>query len=114
MRDSQVYTIQGREVSLPVVVREATSGAATYVVDAAAARRLLPGEEIDVVELLPGKALLSIAVIDYKNNDLGDYNEVSIALFVRERQAPKGPPKQADIGIDDLETRRSSIRSAHL
>ena len=86
------YVFQGRSVTLPCIVREAASGAATYLVDASAARRLLPGPELDVVELLPGRALLSLACIDYRDNDLGDYDEISIALFVRERSAPRGVP----------------------
>jgi hypothetical protein len=79
------YVFQGREVTMPVVVREASSAAATYLVNASAARRLLPGPELDVVEVFPGQALFSVACIDYVDNDLGDYNEVSLALFVRER-----------------------------
>ncbi len=79
------YVFQGRRVTFPVEVRDAASGAATYLVRSAAARRLLPGEELDVVEILPGQTLLSIAIIDYRDNDLGDYNEVSIAFFVRRR-----------------------------
>ena len=77
------YSIQGRTVEMPVVVRDATSCAVTYLVNAKAARRLLPGDEIELVELLPGRALLNLAVIEYRDNDLGDYNEVSIAFFVR-------------------------------
>jgi hypothetical protein len=87
---SPVHWIQGREVRLPVVVRHATSGSATFLVSAAAARRLIRGEGIDVAEVLPGRALCSIAVIDYADNDLGDYHEVSIALFVRPGGGP-GP-----------------------
>jgi hypothetical protein len=86
------YVFQGREVTMPVMVRDASSMAATYVVDAAAARTLLPGPELDVVEVLPGRALFSIAAIDYVDNDLGDYDEVSLALFVRLRgEAPLVP-----------------------
>lgn len=77
------YVFQGREVVLPVVVRDASSFAATYLVDAAAGRALLRGPELDVVEVLPGRALASVACIDYVDNDLGDYHEVCIALFVR-------------------------------
>jgi hypothetical protein len=86
------YVFEGREVTMPVVVRDASSVAATWLVDAAAARRLLPGAELDVLEPLPGRALLSLACIDYVDNDLGDYDEVSIALFVRERGAAAGIP----------------------
>jgi hypothetical protein len=90
--DARRYVFQGRPVTMPVVVRDAASGAATYLVAADAARRLLPGPELEVVELLPGRALFSIACIDYRDNDLGDYNEVSLALFVRERRAPARLP----------------------
>lgn len=86
------WIFDGREVRMPVVVRDAASGAATYLVSAAAARRLLPGPELDVVELLPGRAVLTIACIDYRDNDLGDYNEVSLALFVRRRDERAGVP----------------------
>src|SRR5262245_49621589 len=86
------YVIEGRRVTMPVVVRDATSAAATFLVNAAAARRLLPGPELDVVELLPGRALFSIACIQYRDNDLGDYNEVSLAFFVRRRDEPRGVP----------------------
>jgi len=86
------YVFQGRPVTMPVVVRDASSAAATYLVSTAAARRLLPGPELEPVELLPGRALFSIAAIDYRDNDLGDYNEVSLAFFVRERGAPRGMP----------------------
>lgn len=84
--------IQGRRVEYPVTVRDAASASATYVVDAAAARALLPAPDLDVVEILPGRALFSLACIDYVDNDLGDYNEVSLALFVREKSAPRGVP----------------------
>lgn len=86
------YVFQGREVALPCVVRAATSGNATFLVDAAVARSLLPGDEVELAEPWPGRALCSIACIDYQENDLGDYDEVSIAFFVRPRGAPKGVP----------------------
>ena len=91
-RSVNATVIQGRRVEFPVVVRHASAGSATYLVSARAARALLPGQELEVAEVLPGRALCSLAIIDYKDNDLGDYNEVSIALFVRPRGAPKGIP----------------------
>ena len=87
-----VYVIQGQRVELPVVVRDASSGAATYAVSAAAARKLLPNDDLELLEPWPGRALCSIAVIAYGDNDLGKYNEVSIAFFVRRRGTPRGLP----------------------
>ncbi len=86
------YIFQGREVTFPVVVRDAASASATYLVPTDRAGQLLPGEEFELVELLPGRALFSIACIDYRDNDLGDYNEVSLALFVREKGRPTRVP----------------------
>src|SRR5207253_7729403 len=48
------------------------------------------------VELLPGRALFSIAAIEYRDNDLGDYHEVSLAFFVRERRV--SPPAVPYLG----------------
>jgi hypothetical protein len=86
------HIIQGREVAMPLVVRDAAAGAVSFLVSARAARAMLPGDAYEVVEILPGRALLSLAAIDYRDNDLGDYNEVSIAFMVRERGAARGIP----------------------
>lgn len=86
------FEIQGRRVTLPVVVRDASNASATFLVPSEAARRWIPDGALEVAELLPGQAMLSIAAIDYRDNDLGDYDEVSLALFVRERGAKRGWP----------------------
>jgi len=80
------YVFEGRKVELPVVVRDASSASATYVVSARAARAMLP-DDLVPAEIAPGRALFSIAAIEYRDNDLGDYNEISLAFFVRERNA---------------------------
>ena len=89
---SSVYVIQGREVRLPVEVRDASAGVATFVVPSSAARRLIPHDGLDVAEILPGRTLCSLAAIVYRDNDLGRYNEVSITFFVRERVAARRVP----------------------
>jgi hypothetical protein len=70
---------------MPCVVRDACAATATWMVSSAAAQALLPGAELQVAEIAPGRGLLSIACIEYRDNDLGDYNEVSVAIFVRKR-----------------------------
>ena len=81
------YEIQGQTVKLPVVVRDAASGNAMYLVDAAAVARLLPGDAFEVLEAAPGKTQLILGMIDYRDNDLGDYNEVAVIFFVKPRGA---------------------------
>jgi hypothetical protein len=80
------YEIAGRTVTMPVVVRDASAGTAMFEVDAGAARALLPagaGEAFTVVESSPGCSQLALATIDYRDNDLGDYHEVGVTLFVQ-------------------------------
>jgi hypothetical protein len=85
------YQIQGRRVTMPVVVRDASAGVATWLLPSRAARRLVP-DAFEVAEVLPGRTPVAIAVIDYRDNDLGDYDEVSITFFVRPRGARRGIP----------------------
>jgi len=86
------YAFLGRTVTLPVEVRDASAATAAFAVDAAAARRWLPDDTLDVAEIWPGRALLTLGAIDYRDNDLGDYDEISILLFVRERAAGRRSP----------------------
>ena len=81
------YTIQGREVRLPVEVRDASTIVAFYVVPAAAAQRLVDPTGLRVATILPGRTLCTIGAVDYHDNDLGTYHEVAITFFVRERRA---------------------------
>jgi hypothetical protein len=71
-----------------VVVREAKAGVAFFDVDAGAAQAFLPGDAFEVVQSTPGTAQLLVALIDYEDNDLGDYLEVGLTLFVRPRGGP--------------------------
>lgn len=98
------YLIQGRTVTMPCIVRDACSATATWLVSSRAAQLLLPGPELEIAEVMPRRGLLSISCIDYRDNDLGDYNEVSIAFFVRERGAPRGLP-YAGTAIDMMRGR---------
>jgi hypothetical protein len=79
------YEFQGRDVTLPVMVRDASSLVATYLVRSEPARAFLPGPELELVEVLPGRTLFSIAAVKYVDNDLGAYDEVALTFFVRRR-----------------------------
>jgi hypothetical protein len=74
-----------REVLLPVEVRDASAATVLWEVDAAALTRLLPTDEVQVIETAPGRAQLAVALVDYRDNDLGSYLEVGFIAFVRPR-----------------------------
>ena len=78
------YDIAGQTVTMPVQVRDASAGTVLFDVDATAAQALLP-EAFAVAETAPGRANLAIALVDYRDNDLGAYLEIGLILFVRPR-----------------------------
>ncbi len=89
MSESSTYEIQGQTVHVPAIVRDASSGTAMYMVDAAGGQGLIP-DAFEVVEAPPGQTQLTIVIVDYRDNDLGDYDEVGIVFFVRPAGNPEG------------------------
>lgn len=104
------YEIQGQIVTLPVVVRDAASGTVMYMVDREAAQHIIP-PEFEPDEVAPGKTQLCIVIVDYRDNDLGDYSEMGVIFFVR----PKGQP-EAEVGtyIHHLPVNQSFTQEAGL
>ena len=86
------YTIQGRTVSIPVEVRDARSWFATFAVPFAAAQSLIGYSGLVPASSLPGRALASLAFVDYTDGDLDPYHEVAVAILVGEPGA--GPSRK--------------------
>ena len=79
----KTYDIAGQTVTMPVEVRDASAGTVIFEVDAAAAGALMPTRAFEVIESAPGRAQVALALIDYRDNDLGAYHEVGVIVFVR-------------------------------
>src|ERR1700712_172949 len=77
------YKIHDEVVTMPVVVRDASAGTAIFEIDAVAAQALVPGTAFEIVEVSPGRAHLVLALIDYRDNDLGDYLELGVTFFAK-------------------------------
>ena len=95
----RIYTIQGREVRLPVEVRDATAAVAYYLVSAAAAQRLVAPSGLRVAQVLPGRTLCSIGAMDYKDGDLGRYHEIAVTFFVHEKDERTLPYLGPTLGL---------------
>lgn len=78
------HDVLGRSVTMPVQVRDASAASVIFDVDLAAAAALAPSA-FEVVESAPGRAQVALALVDYRDNDLGSYHEVGTVLFVRPR-----------------------------
>ena len=77
------YEIQGRTLTFPIVVRAADSWAAQFLVPAQAAQAIVDPTGLEVATPLPGRAVLNIAFVDYRDTDLDSYHELAIAFLVR-------------------------------
>lgn len=84
------FDIQGRTIKLPVEVRDADSWAAQFLVPAKAAQAIVDPTGLEVAQPLPGRALLNIAFVDYRDTDLDAYHELAIAFLVRPNTAIGG------------------------
>src|SRR5687767_8162784 len=84
------YEIQGRTLTFPIEVRAADSWAAQFLVPAKAAQAIVEPTGLEVAQPLPGRAMLNIAFVDYRDADLDAYHELAIAFLVRPDHAVGG------------------------
>ncbi len=76
------HDVLGRTVTMPVQVRDASAATVIYDVSCDAADALTPPGFLPA-ESAPGRTQVAIALVDYRDNDLGSYREVGTILFVR-------------------------------
>ncbi len=81
------YDIAGRAVTLPVHIRRARQWATTWLVPAASAQAMIDYSGLEIAQPLPGKAIFSLAFVDYVDGDLDAYHEVAFSLLVRRHDA---------------------------
>jgi hypothetical protein len=65
---------------LPVMAKDSPALMAAFTCDARKAQKLLPGNELHVLRLLNGRAVLLITVINYLQTSIGKYIEYSIGI----------------------------------
>ena len=85
------YNIQGREVRLPVNVRDSTAAVAYYFVSASAAQKLIDATGLRIAQIVPGRTICTIGTINYKDGDLGRYHEIALTFFVHEKNSRSLP-----------------------
>lgn len=76
------YLIDGQDIHMPVKVGSASMLMQAYLVDAKIVSDILRGTGYRPIVIWPGKALLQLLAVDYRENDLGDYNEGAIIFPV--------------------------------
>src|SRR3984957_9520923 len=82
------WSVMGRMVTLPVVVRRAAQWGVQYLVPTEAAQRIVDPTGLEVTGPVPGRALVALAVCRYDDTDLDPYHEVAVSFVVRPHDAP--------------------------
>jgi hypothetical protein len=81
-------TLDGVEITFPMVVNSMDVATGMFTADAAVAQSLIPGDDFVVLEVEPGRAQFVLAACDYIDNPWGDYLELNLGFLVAERQRP--------------------------
>jgi len=81
--DATRFRVDGRELQVPMRIADCSIVANVFWVDAAAAQRLVGTPALRVAEPLPGRTLLVLLGVSYRDNPLGDYGEAAILFPVR-------------------------------
>jgi hypothetical protein len=87
------YLIDGRLVTMPVQVRAARQAAATFLVDHAAAKRVIATSGLNPTRYPGGRSVVSLALVDYTDNDLDAYKELALAVLVDDPPGVEPGPK---------------------
>ena len=82
--DDGSWEVQGRRLTLPVRITDASAALATYLVRTSAASRLVEGTGLSLVSMA-GRTPLVLGFITYRAGDLDSYHEVAVALLARHR-----------------------------
>ena len=67
----------------PLFYREAHIMGAVFTADLDALRKALPDPWYRPFQILPGRGLIALHCMEYRDTDIGPYNEVSLAIPVR-------------------------------
>ncbi|MEX2458053.1 MAG: acetoacetate decarboxylase family protein [Actinomycetota bacterium] len=79
---ADAVVIAGRTLRFPIEVRDASSWAAIFSVDAAAAQRLVEPAGLRVARTGPGRTLVTLVFADYRDGDLDAYHEFGVSFLV--------------------------------
>lgn len=100
--------IEGVTIEFPMVVESMNAATLTWTVPIEPARALVPGDAFEVLDVGDGHAMLVMALVDYRENPWGDYDEVNLGLMA----TPVGQPERAGafvwrMPVDQHFTRRA-------
>ncbi|MDE3069884.1 MAG: acetoacetate decarboxylase family protein [Acidobacteriota bacterium] len=77
-------TLSGQAVKLPIFYYDGTAIGAVFPARLAALRRLMPDPRFSPARLAPGVGAVAITCFEYRDTDIGPYNELAISVPLNE------------------------------
>lgn len=75
-------------VKFPVFYYDNTSLSAMYTAATSEVKKLLPHPDMRLIEVFPGRCIAAFTAFEYRDTDIGPYNEFSIAFPIAFRKRP--------------------------
>jgi hypothetical protein len=77
-------TIAGQPTAVPIFYYDGTSTTAVFAARLGALRRLMPDPRFRPARLAPGLGALAVTCFEYRDTDIGAYNELAISIVLNE------------------------------
>jgi len=86
------FELGGHQFKLPLFYRDVSSVTAIFPAKAGALAEVLPHAGLSVTTIAPGVAAVAVSIFEYRDSDIGPYNEmaVSIPVTFEKRSLPLG------------------------
>lgn len=84
------FMIRDFESKSPLYFQDVSMMLGIFLADKKAAEKYLPSKDFKLISPFPGKALVGINCFQYKQTDIGPYNEVSISVAVEQNKLRPG------------------------
>ncbi|WP_213574004.1 acetoacetate decarboxylase family protein [Rhodococcus sp. USK13] len=80
------HQVLGKQVDMPVEIRQASAFTAMYSVPTGAAQSLIDYTGLEILQFRPGRGICALVFVDYVDGDLGPYNEFGVTFLVRDHR----------------------------
>lgn len=77
-------TIAGQPARVPIFYYDGTATSAVFPARLSALRRLMPDPRICPARLAPGLGVVAVTCFEYRDTDIGPYNELAISVVLNE------------------------------
>jgi hypothetical protein len=88
-------TLAGEEAKLPIFYYDGTAQTAVFPARLGALRRLLPDPRFVPARLAPGLGAVGVSCFEYRDTDIGPYNELAISVILKDPRIGANLPGRA-------------------